>query len=316
MGEALETAALNWLEAINSRRLGDAEAMLAEAATHHDDGMWLLQPARGRTVIRRAWRDWLRSVPDYALSPITIAVDTAGGDAFILWRASGTAKLPLVPQLPLTGKPFVHHGVTRLRFNAEGLITDQWTWRGPTNDEAKWLLLRSHRSFDCAAVVRDMYGGGGSPAGSPGGSPSASFDGAMLLRGSPPLMATATFGACGDSPAARAAGKAAALSFRDALGCNGGDVAGLEAILADNYSCHVRGDVVCSAAICGASLLNRHTCCVTPAVSHLLCHTCCTADLQLATSSSWLYSTAQCCPSLCHCAYAGRHWCVAEHEFP
>jgi hypothetical protein len=35
----------------------------------------------------------------------------------------------------------------RLRFNEAGLITDQWTWRGATTDEAEWLLTRSYKPF-------------------------------------------------------------------------------------------------------------------------------------------------------------------------
>lgn len=75
--------------------------------------MWLLQPAKGRTAIRKVWRDWLRSVPDYQIEVIQIATEAASSDAFIMWRASGVAKLSLVPQRPATNKPFQHYGVTR-----------------------------------------------------------------------------------------------------------------------------------------------------------------------------------------------------------
>lgn len=75
--------------------------------------MWLLQPAQGRTAIRKVWRDWLRSVPDYQMDVIDIASDTATNDAFVMWRASGMAKLSLIPQRPTTNKPFEHSGVTR-----------------------------------------------------------------------------------------------------------------------------------------------------------------------------------------------------------
>jgi N-acetylglutamate synthase/N-acetylornithine aminotransferase len=78
-----------------------------------DDGMWLLQPAQGRTAIRKVWRDWLRSVPDYHMDVIDVASDAATNDAFVMWRASGMAKLSLIPQRPTTNKPFQHYGVTR-----------------------------------------------------------------------------------------------------------------------------------------------------------------------------------------------------------
>lgn len=75
--------------------------------------MWLLQPAKGRTAIRKVWRDWLRSVPDYQIEPVQLAAEPASSDVFILWRANGQAKLSVVPQRPTTNKPFEHYGVTR-----------------------------------------------------------------------------------------------------------------------------------------------------------------------------------------------------------
>jgi hypothetical protein len=75
--------------------------------------MWLLQPAKGRTAIRKVWRDWLRSVPDYQIEPVQLAVEAATSDVFVLWRASGQAKLSMIPQRPTTNKPFEHYGVTR-----------------------------------------------------------------------------------------------------------------------------------------------------------------------------------------------------------
>lgn len=75
--------------------------------------MWLLQPAKGRTAIRNLWRDLLRSIPDYRLDVLHIATEPATNDAFVMWRASGMARLPLVPQRPITNKPFEHCGVTR-----------------------------------------------------------------------------------------------------------------------------------------------------------------------------------------------------------
>jgi hypothetical protein len=75
--------------------------------------MWLLQPAKGRTAIRNVWRDWLRSIPDYRIDVLHIATEPATHDAFVMWRASGMARLPLVTQRPTTNKPFEHHGVTR-----------------------------------------------------------------------------------------------------------------------------------------------------------------------------------------------------------
>jgi hypothetical protein len=75
--------------------------------------MWLLQPAKGRTAIRNVWRDLLRSIPDYKIDILHIATEPASNDAFVMWRASGTARLSLIPQRPTTNKPFEHCGVTR-----------------------------------------------------------------------------------------------------------------------------------------------------------------------------------------------------------
>lgn len=75
--------------------------------------MWLLQPAKGRTAIRKVWRNWLRSVPDYQIDVIQIATEPATSDAFIMWRASGMPKLSVIPQRPTTNKPFEHYGATR-----------------------------------------------------------------------------------------------------------------------------------------------------------------------------------------------------------
>lgn len=153
----LEERATAWLDNINSRQL-QHEELLADDCIAHDDGMWILQPVKGRTAIRKVWRDWLRSVPDFQLELVAIAAEPATNDAFILWRASGEAKLSLVPQRPTTHKPFEHYGVTRLRFSPEsGRITDQWTWRGATTDEAQWLLTRSYKPFDLAAF-REVFG--------------------------------------------------------------------------------------------------------------------------------------------------------------
>lgn len=75
--------------------------------------MWLLQPAQGRLAIRKVWRNWLRSVPDYQITPLAVAAEPASDDAFVMWRASGVAKLPLVQSRPTTNQPFEHYGVTR-----------------------------------------------------------------------------------------------------------------------------------------------------------------------------------------------------------
>jgi len=75
--------------------------------------MWLLQPAKGRAAIRNIWRDWLRCVPDYKMDVLDIATEPTTYDAFVMWRASGVARLSLIPQRPTTNKPFEHYGVTR-----------------------------------------------------------------------------------------------------------------------------------------------------------------------------------------------------------
>jgi hypothetical protein len=75
--------------------------------------MFNLQPATGRAAIRKVWKDWLRSIPDYQVEVVDVGTSPDTNDAFVMWRASGVAKLPLVRQRPTTNKPFEHYGVTR-----------------------------------------------------------------------------------------------------------------------------------------------------------------------------------------------------------
>lgn len=75
--------------------------------------MWQLQPAVGRAANRKVWKDWLRSIPDYQVEVIDAAASTDTNDTFVLWRASGMARLPTVRQRPATNRPFEHFGVSR-----------------------------------------------------------------------------------------------------------------------------------------------------------------------------------------------------------
>jgi hypothetical protein len=75
--------------------------------------MWLLQPAKGRTAITHLQRDLLRCIPDYSIAVVSVSTEPASRDAFVLWHASGTAKLSVIPQRATTGRPFEHAGVTR-----------------------------------------------------------------------------------------------------------------------------------------------------------------------------------------------------------
>lgn len=90
--------------------------------------MWLLQPAKGRSAIRNVWRDWLRSIPDYKFEVLHVATEPTTNDAFVMWRATGMARLSLIPQRPTTNKPFEHCGVTR---SAAGLETRTAQFRSP-----------------------------------------------------------------------------------------------------------------------------------------------------------------------------------------
>jgi hypothetical protein len=105
----------------HAQSLTSSSNCTAFTACLQDDGMWLLQPAKGRTAIRKVWRDWLRSVPDYQIEPVQLAVEAATSDVFVLWRASGQAKLSVIPQRPTTNKPFEHYGVTRCAEDGGGI---------------------------------------------------------------------------------------------------------------------------------------------------------------------------------------------------
>jgi len=176
---------------------------MSEKVVCHDDNMWQLQPAVGRAANRKVWKDWLRSIPDYQVEVIDVAASADTNDAFVLWRASGMARLPTVRQRPATNRPFEHYGVSRLHFDDQGLISDLWTWRGATADEAEWLLTRSYKPF----VFQHT-------------------DSALRRAG----------GLLGPQEESRI--KSAALTFKDVFGAvPGADVRGLEGCLADNYVC-------------------------------------------------------------------------------
>ncbi|WIA36512.1 hypothetical protein OEZ86_007806 [Tetradesmus obliquus] len=236
--QRLEEAARSWLDSINARKLSLADDLIAEDAVYHDDGMWLLQPARGRTAIRKVWRDWLRSVPDYQIEPVQMAVEAATSDVFVLWRASGQAKLSVIPQRPTTNKPFEHYGVTRLHFDAvTNQITDQWTWRGASTDEAKWLLTRSYKPFDYDTFLSSSSSSGADEqhALSPGQLAAAAAQAAAAAAAG----SSSAFGGVADgSTAQRARAKGSALLFREVFGAvPGSDVAQLDAALSADYRC-------------------------------------------------------------------------------
>lgn len=112
--------------------------------------MWLLQPAKGRTAIRKVWRDWLRSVPDYQIDVIDCASQPETNDAFVMWRASGVAKLSLIPQRPTTNKPFEHYGVTRSAAAAVGNRRNSSSRNRPDNSGAEQLGSRELSPISCS----------------------------------------------------------------------------------------------------------------------------------------------------------------------
>lgn len=167
---ALLEIAAEYVDAINRRDLGGSSAappssspsppssstspslssLLDANATQHDDGMFQVRPIAGRSAVRTAWRDWLRAVPDYCVETVATAASPSSGDVFLLWRGKGTGRLPTpnLHQRPTTNLPFETYGATRLRVDpATMAISDIWSWRGPTADEAEWLLARSPRPF-------------------------------------------------------------------------------------------------------------------------------------------------------------------------
>jgi len=210
-------------------------SLLDEAVTQHDDGMFQVRPVAGRTGVRRAWRDWLRAVPDFTLETVTSAASAT--DVFLLWRGRGTGRLPApnLHQRPTTNLPFEQYGATRLRVDpGSGRITDVWTWRSPTADEAEWLLARSARAFR----EEDAAGSGLWP---PSADAASSFS-PDLVPGLVPHQQQQQQHRR-PPPARRLdpdAVVAAARTFRRAFGAVSArerDLEALRAVLADDYAC-------------------------------------------------------------------------------
>jgi len=80
--------------------------------------MWVLTPVNGRNSVRHMLRDMRHSIPDYTLASVGVAVNEATHDSFVLWRASGRPKLPMLRQHPTSNKEFEHYGVTRCVWDA------------------------------------------------------------------------------------------------------------------------------------------------------------------------------------------------------
>jgi hypothetical protein len=223
-------------------------SLLDEAATHHDDGMFQVRPIKGRSAVRTHWRDWLRAVPDYRLECVRAAASPSSGDVFLLWRGQGVGRLPTpnLHQRPTTNLPFETYGATRLRVDVpgSGRVTDVWSWRSPTADEAEWLLARSARSFpeeDAAGSSlwlpnTPLHGGGGGVGSALGGSGGRGGGGGSSGSSS-------SSGGLSSSSSARLDREAvvsAARTFRRAFGAVSArdrDLDALRRVLSDDYAC-------------------------------------------------------------------------------
>lgn len=144
----------------------------------------------------------------------------------------------------------------RLHFDpSTGQITDQWTWRGASTDEAKWLLTRSYKPFDLASFNKASSS---SSSSSPHGSPTSSMDNTAAggPAAVPQHIRQATFTATAMAEGAltyvstrpglgrhesRARAKGSALLFREVFGAvPGADLNQLDVALSGDYKCQVR----------------------------------------------------------------------------
>lgn len=154
---------------------------------------------------------------------------------------------------------------SRLHFDpSTGQITDQWTWRGASTDEAKWLLTRSYKPFDLSSFIKD---GTGASSPSSGSSPTSSLDATAAAvaaamsplpwishLNSPPVAvaghrhagASAAAGMMDNKAAAKARAKNSAVLFREVFGAvPGADAQQLDAALSQSYKCQVCVDIIC-----------------------------------------------------------------------
>lgn len=136
-------------------------------------------------------------------------------------------------------RPAAAASTCRLHFDAvTNQITDQWTWRGASTDEAKWLLTRSYKPFDYDTFLSSSSSSSGADeqhALSPGQLAAAAAQAAAAAAAG----SSSAFGGVADgSTAQRARAKGSALLFREVFGAvPGSDVAQLDAALSADYRC-------------------------------------------------------------------------------
>lgn len=139
----------------------------------------------------------------------------------------------------------------RLHFDpTTGQITDQWTWRGASTDEAKWLLTRSYKPFELETFIRSSSRPGNSPHGSPSMDSSAMAGTTSVISNTPASTAARTVAAGPRGVAANtgsgrhdslARAKRSAVVFREVFGAvPGADLSQLDIALSEDYKCQVR----------------------------------------------------------------------------
>jgi hypothetical protein len=132
----------------------------------------------------------------------------------------------------------------RLHFDAAtNQITDQWTWRGASTDEAKWLLTRSYKPFNYEAFLSSSSSSGDADAtlAAAVATPSRSQLAAAAAQAAAAAAAgssTAFGGVADGATAQRARAKGSALLFREVFGAvPGSDITQLDAALSADYRC-------------------------------------------------------------------------------
>jgi hypothetical protein len=125
----------------------------------------------------------------------------------------------------------------RLHFDsATNQITDQWTWRGASTDEAKWLLTRSYKPFNYDAFLSSSSSSDATSA--PPAAASRVHLAAAAAQAAAAAAASSSAAFADAATAQRVRAKGSALLFREVFGAvPGSDVAQLDAALSADYRC-------------------------------------------------------------------------------